>query len=101
MTAKHLNLGTMSGGEPKLQPDAVKKILPPIEAYVARDKYSQALLFIKKFKDFNKGNPDYKQCVMMQIERTMSLQDEDDTCSIRIVKYLVADNNLYVVMQHC
>ena len=55
----------MSGGEPKLQPDAVKKILPPIEAYVARDKYSQALLFIKKFKDFNKGNPDYKQCVMM------------------------------------
>ena len=27
-------------GEPKLQPDAVKKLLPAIEAFVARDKYS-------------------------------------------------------------
>ena len=31
----------------------------------------------------------------------MSLQDEDETCTVRIVKYLLADNNLYVVMQHC
>ena len=35
---------------------------------------------------------------MMQIERTLLLQDEDDDCTVRIVKYLVADNNLYIVM---
>jgi len=49
-TAKHLNL--VGSNEPKLQPGAAKKLLPSIEAYVAKDKYSRALLFIKKFKDF-------------------------------------------------
>ena len=47
-------------GEPKLQPDAVKKLLPPIEAYVAKDKCTQALLFIKKFKDFKLGSAEFK-----------------------------------------
>ena len=62
------------------------------------DKFSQTQLFIKKFKDFKQGSPEFKQCVMMQIERTLLLQDEDDDCTVRIVKYLVADNNLYIVM---
>ena len=31
----------------------------------------------------------------------MSFQDEDDSCTVRILKYLIADNNLYVIMQHC
>jgi hypothetical protein len=43
----------------------MKKLLPSIEAFVAKDKYSQALLFIKKFKDFKQGSPDYRQTVMM------------------------------------
>ena len=77
MTAKHLSLG-QNGSEPKLHPDAIKKLLPPMEAFVGKDKYSQAFLFIKKFKDFKMGSSDFKECVMMQIARTMSLQDEDD-----------------------
>jgi len=100
-TANHLNLPCQKNGQPKLQPEAVKKLLPSIEAFVAKDKYSQAVLFIKKFKDFKQGCPYYRQTVMMQIEKTMSLQSEDQACSIRIIKYLIADNNLYVVMQHC
>jgi len=59
------------------------------------------LFFIKKFKDFKQGSADYRSTVMMQIEKTMSLQSEDAACSVRIIKYLIADNNLYVVMQHC
>ena len=51
-TAQHLNLGGQNGGEPKLKPDATLKLLPSIEAYVAMDKFSQAMVFIKKFKDF-------------------------------------------------
>ena len=31
----------------------------------------------------------------------MSLQDAADKCTVRVIKYLVADNNLYVVSQHC
>lgn len=50
-TAEHL--GIQSGPrQPKLQPDAVRKLLPVIESYVARDKYTRALLFIKKFRDY-------------------------------------------------
>jgi len=56
------------------------------------------LFFIKKFKDFKQGSADYRSTVMMQIEKTMSLQSEDAACSVRIIKYLIADNNLYVVM---
>lgn len=58
---------------PKLQPDAVRKLLPAIESYVARDKFTRAHLFIKKFRDYKQGSPDFKACVMMQIEKTMSL----------------------------
>ena len=31
----------------------------------------------------------------------MSFQDEDEQCTVRILKYLIAENNLYVVMEHC
>ena len=33
----------------------------------------------------------------------MQLQDfsEAQQCTVKIVKYLIADNNLYVMMQHC
>ena len=72
-----------------------------IEAFTARDKYSHALLFIKKFRDYKHGSADYKACVMMQIEKTMSLQEVDRGCTVHILKYLVAEDHLYVVMQHC
>lgn len=59
------------------------------------------MLFIKKFKDFKQQSPDYRQTVMHQIEKTMQLQSIDAGSTVRIIKYLIADNNLYVVMQHC
>ena len=48
-----------TNNEPKLQPNSIEKLLPPIEAYVAKDKFTQALLFIKKFKDFRQGSSDF------------------------------------------
>lgn len=54
---------------------------------------------MKKFKDFKAGSFDFKECVMAQIERTRSLQDDSDECSVRIIKYLVANNSLYVVTE--
>ncbi len=63
-TAKNFNF-TEDPNEPKLLPDAVKKLLPVIEAYIAKDKNSQTLMFIKKFKDFKQGSPEFKACVMM------------------------------------
>ena len=35
---------------------------------------------------------------MAQIQKTMSLQAEDETCIVRINKYLIFDDHLYVVM---
>ena len=98
-TANHLNLAQQM--QPRLQPDAAKKLLPKIEAFVARDKYSQALLFIKKFINFKSVSIDYRETVMAQIHKTIQLQAEDEQCTVRINKYLIVDNNLYVVMQHC
>lgn len=75
--------------------------MPKIEAFVARDKYSQALLFIKKFINFKTVSMDYRETVMAQIHKTIQLQAEDEQCTVRINKYLIVDNNLYVVIQHC
>ena len=38
---------------------------------------------------------------MVQIEKTMALQAENESCTVRIMKYLIVDNNLYIVMQYC
>lgn len=37
----------------------------------------------------------------MQIEKTMSLQEADNGCTVHILKYLVAEDHLYVITQHC
>ena len=44
--------------------------------------------------------PDSQQCIIFQIEKTMSLQEADKDCMVRIMKYVVADDHLYIVMQH-
>ena len=46
-------------------------------------------------------NRDYRETVMVQIEKTMALQAENESCTVRIMKYLIVDNNLYIVMQYC
>ncbi len=38
-TSTHLNL-SQNSGQPRAQPEAMKKLLPSIEAFVAKDKYS-------------------------------------------------------------
>ena len=38
---------------------------------------------------------------MTQIERTRSLQDDSEDCSVRIIKYLIANNSLYVITEQC
>ena len=70
-TVKHLN--TRVADQLKLQPKAPGKLLPPIEAFTAKDKFTRALVFVKKFKDFKGSSQDFKECVMTQIERTRSL----------------------------
>ena len=48
----------------KLQTKTPGKLLPPIEAFTAKDKFTQAEVFVKKFKDFKSGSMDFKECVM-------------------------------------
>ena len=98
-TVKHL--GTRVADQLKLQPKAPGKLLPPIEAFTAKDKFTRALVFVKKFKDFKGSSQDFKECVMTQIERTRSLQDDSEDCSVRIIKYLIANNSLYVITEQC
>ena len=98
-TVKHLNARVSD--QLKLQPKAPGKLLPPIEAFTAQDKFTRALVFVKKFKDFKGSSQDFKECVMAQIERTRSLQDDSEDCSVRIIKYMIANNSLYVITEQC
>jgi hypothetical protein len=73
--------------------------IPLIDSYFARNKFSNKDVFIKIFRDF-KSKPKYvRDCIMDEIRKTRALSDSD--CFNQIIKYVVHNNNLYVVTQQC
>lgn len=73
-----------------------------VEVFVAKEKLTHTLVFVKKFKDFKTMSSEFRECVLTQIDKTLSLQKHGaKPVTVRILKHLIADSHLYVVMQQC
>ena len=73
--------------------------LPPIEGYTGKHKYSTKREFIKVIKDFKSRPEDFQHCVIRNIHKSFQLQESK--CFVKVLKYLIANNNLYVVSEQC
>jgi hypothetical protein len=73
--------------------------IPLIDSYCAKSKLTNKDVFIKIFRDFKSKPKEVRDCIINQIEKTRALVDSD--CFIHIIKYVVQNNNLYVITQQC
>lgn len=67
--------------------------------YRAKNKFTQENVFVKKFKDFKSRPVSFKDCVLLQIEKQRRLGSSD--CFVRIFKYVITNNDLYVISEQC
>ena len=74
-----------------------------IDLYRARDRHSQEDVLIKVYKDFKAKPDEFQAVILKQIKRTLELQrlPGASTRLNLIRKYLMINNNLYVVAQLC
>lgn len=68
-----------------------------IDAYCAKSKFNNKDVFFKIFRDFKSKPKEVRDVILRQIEKTRALMESD--CFVHIIKYVIPNNNLYVVSQ--
>ena len=80
---------------------SIESIMPSIETYTGVEKYTNNPVFVKIFQGFKSARIEVQTVVMNMIDKTLNLQEENRSCIVRVIKYNLAKNNLYVFTEQC
>lgn len=84
------------------QPPTLVPSPPAFDVYYAQNKFTNERVVVKVMKDFKSRPSDFQQCVMLQINNQIQLQQLSRSRDmVHKVSYKIVNNNLYVSSLAC
>lgn len=75
---------------------------PAFDVYYAENKFTKERVVVKVIKDFKSRPSEFQQCVMLQINNQIQLQQLPKASAlIQKISYTIVNNNLYVSSLQC